>query len=504
MVGGGASAVCLVDALAGAKGGPGRITVFEPSPSLWRGRAYQVDSETVKVNATPDDMSVRAGDPHHFERWLEARERVLDGSYTVDPYSGARFAPRTVYGEYLEQTAYAGLAELRRQGWRVDLVGDAVTAARREVGRVRLTTRHGGAHAFDYVVLCVGGDGPKDVYGLAGTPGFTADPYPVSHRLRTIGADQHVAVVGSGLTAVDIVLALAAQGHRGRISLLSRSGVLPGVRQRHLDFEPTYLTRERMRSLARSGRVFSLAEFAGIVERELVDAGADPDALAAEVTRLDAEPAVDRLRRQLAAVDSPDPGLRILQRAVPEVGPDVWPVLGERDRADVLRSRYRAVMSLCCPMPPSSAAALLGLVDAGRLDILAGLRRITPREGGGFDITLSNGTVSGADQVVNAVNAAERRIPAGALPLVTSLTGERAASAHPHGGLHVERATSRLTADGTPDPRLYGLGTIAAGSLFFTFGVPSLVDRAVDIVAAVLEHAEPRRASRTEDTLLPA
>ncbi|MFD0392771.1 FAD/NAD(P)-binding protein [Streptomyces nogalater] len=257
MVGGGASAVCLVDALAGAKGGPGRITVFEPSPSLWRGRAYQVDSETVKVNATPDDMSVRAGDPHHFERWLEARERVLDGSYTVDPYSGARFAPRTVYGEYLEQTAYAGLAELRRQGWRVDLVGDAVTAARREVGRVRLTTRHGGAHAFDYVVLCVGGDGPKDVYGLAGTPGFTADPYPVSHRLRTIGADQHVAVVGSGLTAVDIVLALAAQGHRGRISLLSRSGVLPGVRQRHLDFEPTYLTRERMRSLARSGRVFS-------------------------------------------------------------------------------------------------------------------------------------------------------------------------------------------------------------------------------------------------------
>ncbi|MFD0392772.1 hypothetical protein ACFQ3Z_08645 [Streptomyces nogalater] len=40
-------------------------------------------------------------------------------------------------------------------------------------------------------------------------------------------------------------------------------------------------------------------------------------------------------------------------------------MLGERDRADVLRSRYRAVMSLCCPMPPSSAAALLGLVDAG-------------------------------------------------------------------------------------------------------------------------------------------
>ncbi|MDX3608866.1 FAD/NAD(P)-binding protein [Streptomyces sp. FL06-04B] len=504
VVGGGASAVCLIDALVMAKGGPGSLTVFEPSPNLWRGRAYQVDSETIKVNATPDDMSVRAGDPHHFIRWLGARERMLGESYGLDPFSGARFAPRTVYGEYLEQTAYAGLAELRRQGWRVDLVGDSVTSARRTEDQVVVSTGRGMTSSFDYVVLCVGGDGPKDVYGLAGSPGFIADPYPVSQNLRTIGAAERVAVIGSGLTAVDIVLSLAAQGHRGPISLVSRRGVLPGVRQREAHFELRHLTQERMRALARSRREISVQEFTAVVQRELHEAGVDMPALHAELASLDGEPPADRLRRQFAAVNASDLGLRILQRAVPEIGPDVWPVLGEQDRAEVLRLHYRTVMSLCCPMPPSSAAVLLGLIDEGRLDIRSGLDSAAAGRGGGLTLSLLNGTVLRTDRVINAVSASEGRIPQGAAPLVNTLIGDRAASLHPHGGLHVLRATSQLTTDGASDPRLYGLGTIAAGSLFFTFGVQSLVDRGVDIVDAILEHAAARTASHTAESLLPA
>ncbi|MFI1246463.1 FAD/NAD(P)-binding protein [Streptomyces anulatus] len=504
VVGGGASAVCLIDALVMAEGGPGSLTVFEPSPNLWRGRAYQADSETIKVNATPDDMSVRAGDPHHFIRWLGARDRMLGESGGLDPFSGARFAPRAVYGEYLEQTAYAGLAELRRQGWRVDLVGDSATTARRSGGQVLLGTGRGVTSSFDHVVLCVGGDGPKDVYGLAGSPGFTADPYPVSQNLRTIGAAERVAVIGSGLTAVDIVLALTAQGHRGPISLVSRRGVLPGVRQREADFELRHLTQERMRALARSRREISVQEFTAIVHRELREAGVDLAALRSEVVATDEESPVGRLRRQFAAVTASDLGLRILQRAVPEIGPDVWPVLREQDRAEVLRSHYRTIMSLCCPMPPGSAAVLLALVDEGRLDIRSGLDSVSPRSGGGFAVGLRDSTVLRVDRVINAVNASEGRIPRGAAPLVNSLIGDRAASLHPHGGLHVVRATSRLTTDGTPDPRLYGLGTIAAGSLFFTFGVQSLVDRGVDIVDAILERSGSQPPVRAAETLLPA
>ncbi|MEU3048400.1 FAD/NAD(P)-binding protein [Streptomyces sp. NPDC006984] len=504
VVGGGASAVCLIDALAQAQSPSGSITVFEPSPNLWRGRAYQVDIDTIKVNAPPEDMSVRVGDLGHLRRWLEARRRVVDFE-SVDPVSGACFPPRTVYGEYLEQSAYSALGELRRNGWRVDLVGAAVTSARCTSERIHLSTSNGSDSAFDYVVLCVGGDGPKDAYGLAGAPGFITDPYPMSHSLRGIGPREDVAVVGSGLTAVDTVLALAAQGHQGRISLLSRRGVLPGVRQRPLHFEPRHLTKERMRALARTGRELPLAEFAQIVAAELRDAGSDPEAVHAEITDLGREAPGERLRRQFAAVDSADPGLRILQNAVPDIGPDVWPQLPEKDRAELLRSHYRTIMSLCCPMPPASAAVLLELVDSGQLHIRSGLRKVAERGGGGFELHITDEPPVTADTVVNAVSASEGRVPVGALPLVTSLTRAGAASLHPHGGLHLARATSRLAdAEGRHDPRLYGLGTIGAGSLFFTFGVPSLVDRAEDIVAAILRDAGDRHPTRSADALLPA
>ncbi|MFJ3901311.1 FAD/NAD(P)-binding protein [Streptomyces sp. NPDC090025] len=504
VVGGGASAVCLVDALAQAQNPSGSITVFEPSPNLWRGRAYQVDIDTIKVNAPPEDMSVRVGDPGHFRRWLETRERVVEGFASADPYSGTRFPPRTVYGEYLEQSAYAALGELRRNGWRVDLVGAAVTEARRSADQVHLRTGGGPAGAFDYVVLCVGGDSPMDAYGLDGAPGYLTDPYPISRGLRGIGPREEVAVIGSGLTAVDIILALADQGHQGHIRLLSRRGVLPGVRQRPIEVRPRHLTKERMRALAAGGHELTLGEFARMVWTELREAGADLDAVLAEITHLDKEAPADRLRRQLAAVDSPDPGLRVLQHAVPDIGPDVWPLLRDTDRVELLRSHYRTIMSLCCPMPPASAAVLLELLDAGRLSIHAGLRKVAERATGGFELITEDGPPLGADRVVNAVNAAKGRITPGALPLVTTMTRAGVADRHPLGGLHLARATSRLVTAGGHDPRLYGLGTIGAGSLFFTFGVPSLVDRAEDIVAAILQHARDTHAARSEDVLLPA
>jgi hypothetical protein len=47
---------------------------------------------------------------------------------------------------------------------------------------------------------------------------------------------------------------------------------------------------------------------------------------------------------------------------------------------------------------------------------------------------------------------------------------------------------------GRTDPRLYALGDLAGGSLFFTFGMPSLVDRARDIVED-LQHSDQVRGS---------
>jgi uncharacterized NAD(P)/FAD-binding protein YdhS len=501
IVGGGASAVCLLDALAQADSAPGGITVFEPSPHLWRGRPFQPDMTTVRVNIPPDGMSVRFGDADHFQRFLDTRDLTAGSGATYeDPFCGVRFVPRAVFGDYLEQSAHAALTRLRQRGWRIDLIRQRVESAIPDPNRITLRTERGQRITVDYTVLCVGAGGPTDTYSLAGLPGFLSDPYPLSHRLVGIDAEQDVGVIGSGLTAVDVVLALAARGHQGRIRLLSRSGVLPMVRQRPIPYPLRHFTPETFRAAAARNETVTLDQLIATMRTELIEAGENLDSVATKIAAIGREDPVRLLRRHLAEVDAPSLALRILQRAVPATGPDVWPLLPEREKAQLLRSHYRAVMSLCCPMPPTSAATLLDLVDSGQLEITPGIRHIEASTDGGFTIMADNCEHT-ADFMINAVNVPTRKIAARADPLIASLVTVGVANRHPRGGLHVDRATSRLIARGTADPRLYALGDLASGSLFFTFGLPSLVDRAIDIVAAVLDNRQATMSARLDHVL---
>ena len=66
--------------------------------------------------------------------------------------------------------------------------------------------------------------------------------------------------------------------------------------------------------------------------------------------------------------------------------------------------------------------------------------------------------------------------------------------------------TSRLVVDSRPLPRLHALGDPAIGSIFFTVGVESLVDRAIDIVQSIRADnaASSKRATGMKRTGIPA
>lgn len=131
----------------------------------------------------------------------------------------------------------------------------------------------------------------------------------------------------------------------------------------------------------------------------------------------------------------------------------------------------------------ASAATLLRLADSGQLAFTRGVGRIT-KGSGGFEVHTADG-FHRADVVINAVSPPGHRVPPAAEALITSLTERGLATRHPRGGVSVTRATSGLSVEGVTDKQLYALGDLTSGSLFFTFGIPSLVDRAVDIADAI-------------------
>src|SRR5262249_31014666 len=155
-------AVSLLDALAQESDlSGGTIVVFVASSHLWRGRPYRPDLDVVRVNAVPDDMSLRAGGTQHPCRWLTQRERFLGTKAAfTDPISGAQFIPRAVFGDYLEQSARAALLTLLRRGWQVDLVRERVESAAPTPDGLLLRTAGGADYEVDHAVLSVGVGSP--------------------------------------------------------------------------------------------------------------------------------------------------------------------------------------------------------------------------------------------------------------------------------------------------------------------------------------------------------
>jgi uncharacterized NAD(P)/FAD-binding protein YdhS len=93
IVGGGCSGV-LVAAQLYRQGFRGRVTIVEPHPALGRGLAYSTPYDEHLLNVPTGKMSALPAHPSHFLDWLRAG-RFPDAS-------PAFFAPRKVYGEYLE------------------------------------------------------------------------------------------------------------------------------------------------------------------------------------------------------------------------------------------------------------------------------------------------------------------------------------------------------------------------------------------------------------------
>ncbi|MFI6290845.1 FAD/NAD(P)-binding protein [Nonomuraea sp. NPDC050790] len=452
IVGGGAAAVALLDSLSLMEARPASVTVFEPSARLWSGRAYGPDLDVVRVNAPPVIMSIRHGDQGHYARWLGERAAAH-----LDERLGVPLIPRALYGEYLRETAEEAAARLP-----VEVRRDRVTGLAQRGPALASRTAGGDEQVFDRVVLCVGGGSPPDLFGLSGSPGYVADPYPLARTSRKVPRDGAVAVIGSGLTAVDVVVALASAGHAGPIAMMSRGGVLPHVWQRPIRHESVHLTAANLREVRTAGEV------ARLLRAELDDRGEDFDAFAADLLATPSEDPVLRLRRQIAAIDAPEMGRRIVQQAAHTLGPLVWNVLRDRDR--LTDTDRRTAVSVASPMVPVNALQLDRLLERGQLTLVRGLRAVEHADPG-FAITTAGGAYSGgvtrADIVINAVNPPPRAVPEAAASLVASLLAEGLATTGPEGGL-------TATTEGT----VHVLGGLAASETFVTSSIPAVAAQA--------------------------
>ncbi|WP_221348558.1 FAD/NAD(P)-binding protein [Streptomyces beigongshangae] len=504
VVGGGTAAACLVMALARALGPRDvDLVIVEPSDRLWRGRAYRADRDEIVVNAPHTMMTLDPNDPEHARRWLA---RHHDGSRTAGLWTQEVFPPRHVYGRYLEETLSRTLDGLTAAGWRVRWLRRRATSAAPDGAGALVGLEDGNTVPCDHAVLCVGDPAGYDPYGLAGHPSCISRPYPVVSALGGVPPSASVAVIGCGLTAVDTVLGLRAQGHRGRITLLSRDGILAAVRRPRQTGRPTVLTPDTVRDrLGHPSSPLRLSAVVALARREALLAGATPGQIGAETSLADW--GLGRVRRQLADRENVRDvdWLQVTTWALITTVHQWWPALPRGDRQHFLRRYHRLWASFTSPMPAATARTLVGMADSGQLRVLRGLEDVTPAERG-FLVRAQHRAV-GADVVVTAATAAPTArtvAPAGAHELMDALSRNGCGQRHPDGGLRVEPDTGRLLdRSGRPQRSLLALGHLTSGTHYYLSGIPMLVWRSEAIAAAIAADSSTGVASRSPGLLTP-
>jgi uncharacterized NAD(P)/FAD-binding protein YdhS len=256
IVGGGFSGAAVAAQLA-RRTGPGfSVALFEPD-ELGRGAAYGTRHDEHVLNTRAGMMSLFPDDPGHFVRWLGPG---------ADPQA---FISRRLYGTYVNEIARQAFERSR-----FTHVADRVRRIERR-GRCEFVVESGIGTRFvaRAVVLATGNPPPSGAFlprEIRLHPGYIDDPWHCDYR--RVGG--HVLAIGSGLTALDVLVALDACGHRGVVHVLSRRGRFPNV---HADVAPydviPALDTRDARALLRSFRLHvRKAAQRGFDWRSVVDA----------------------------------------------------------------------------------------------------------------------------------------------------------------------------------------------------------------------------------------
>ena len=213
IIGGGFSGLCTAYHLLAHDGiAPSfRCVIIEPGEQLGAGVAYRTDSPHHLLNVRAKGMSMIEAEPASFSSWL--REMTPE-------FTSQDFVPRGLYRRYINtcleriirHRPLSMLTVLRDQALAIVPKGDKK--------QYHLQLESGSIVHARMVVLALGNLPPKTFLDN----GLLHSPWSPVADYTSLG---NVAIVGSGLTALDVILEAEALGFSGQYRVISPKGQFP-------------------------------------------------------------------------------------------------------------------------------------------------------------------------------------------------------------------------------------------------------------------------------------
>ena len=419
---------------------PSDILLIERGATMARGLAYANHDVPYVLNVPAGRLSVDPRDPMQFLKFVRQSHPDADAE---------DFVPRALYGDYLqdvldqaERSAPPRVTLHRSFGEVTHITRPPAEASAGKPLLVQVVDR--APIPADRVVLALGNP-PSPLHswarGLSNHPAYVHDPWRAQPSLR---AHHSVLIVGSGLTMVDVALALSLEG--GEVPLvrtISRHGLLP---LGQTIFRPTAVqgSGEILLSNASSARrVMSASR-----------------ALAREVERIGGD-------------------WREVVTFIRHLAPDIWRALPHRERRRFLRHAQAYWDVHRHRLPPRMAQRIDYMRRSGRLNLHAGrIRQLVPEGEQLRVVWRRRGSAENesfaADAVINATGP-DYAIRRSTDPLLRSLREQGLVTPDDLDlGLRTGPNGACVAADGVPSRDLFYLGPMLRADHWEATAAPEL------------------------------
>lgn len=449
IIGGGAAGVLVAIQVLRQARAPLALAIIEPASHVAQGIAYATPWPEHLLNVPAAKMSAFPDQPGDFLDYLQATHAYPGEAREV---LGERYVSRHHFAAYLQQRLQDATAASPAQ---LQVITQPVSALQPDSQGYRLSLGEGGTlHAAQVVIATGNSMRPLPVDGADALPADDVVEAWDYDGVRALAGTHALAIVGSGLSMADTVLALIAAGHSGPLHVISRHGLLPLPHAHGVlpDFDPAALMPMTLRQRVRALRGYA---------------------------------------RQAQADGQPWQG--VMDRIRPH-GQALWCSLDEADQRRFLRHVVRYWDVHRHRIAEAVDAQLRSLQASGQLHLHRSRLQRVWREGASLHLS-GRDAAGGAQQwtvaaVVNATGV-ESRARALRNPLLQQLLADGLARPGPHGlGLDSSVPGDRLSsASGAAQARLGVLGSLRIGSLWESLAVPELRQQAQALATQVVAGA---------------
>lgn len=470
-----------------------KVNFFEKSNAIGVGAAYNAKSHALLLNTPAGFFSIYPDNTAHFLQWLQAFPGKWKSRFPeIQEFDASTYLPRKLAGLYLKDIFTQILIVARLNNIEISIIQDEVINIQNSSEKVTtLLTKKAGNYKADYIILCTGNYPSNPFPHLISTPFYFESPHFQEKDIKKIrNFIDPILIVGTRLSAIDMVVMLRDFGYKGIITMASRRGNMPAVKSETKPHSLIYFTKENVIDQLKKNNFFLTIENLGDLIKEELCSLYDKEITYENIVSFPKQ-VYHGLKFDLRNAKRGGALWQKLLVSFVELIEEYWINFSLSEKRKFMKDYIGVMLRYTSSFPITNAEKLVRMIEDSSLYILDQLHSINyEEEEKMYSAFFSNGYSLHEKKfryVINATGNCKDLIRSGA-PLYINLFKENKAKFNEFGGLDVNISDKTFRVNMTQNffAKIYAAGAPTFGSFFFTDSIFPGVKHSQDIIKDIL------------------